>query len=128
MSTMTRCDDLAEQADRLRTRRLLAGASSRPRRWCTAVGAGGAAPPRAGAGRAGGRGRVAGVLGGGGGGRLAGAAGPVRGAAVPPGRGGPGGHSGLDRGGPPPLGQRQAAPVLGWSPLLNSGADLSTGR
>src|ERR1700759_671840 len=45
-------------------------------------------------------------------GRARGAAGPVRRPAMPPGRSRPGGHTGLDRGRPSPLGERQAAPVL----------------
>src|SRR4029077_2504797 len=39
-------------------------------------------------------------------------AGPVGGAAVPRGRGRPGGDTGLDRGGPSPLGQRPAPAAL----------------
>src|ERR1700751_1703553 len=48
-------------------------------------------------------GRGGGVLGGARRGRAGGAAGPVRGAAVPDGRGRRRRHTGLDRGGPPPL-------------------------
>ena len=67
--------------------------------------------------------QVAGIFEGTSEGELGRAAGPVRRAAVPPGRGRHRRHTGLDRGGPPPLGERQAAAVLRLGP-----ADLGQGQ
>jgi len=52
------------------------------------------------------------------GGRTGRAAGPVRRAAVPDGRGRRRRHTGLDRGRPAPLGERQAPAIVRWPIFL----------